>query len=162
VRAGGQLLITCEQVPNPESRITLTNETDRFGQSRVRLDWQTTDADARTLREAALAFGRYLIGARLGRLKVNPAVLDGATPLAGWTALPSAPGAAGHQMGGLRMSRTAEDGVTDPECRLWSMDNLYVGGSGVFRTGGHANPTLTLTQLALRLADTLHRRLAPN
>jgi choline dehydrogenase-like flavoprotein len=39
------------------------------------------------------------------------------------------------------------------------VDNLYVAGAGVFRTSGHANPTFTLTQLALRMADTLHRRL---
>ncbi len=162
VRAGGQLLITCEQIPNEASRVTLGSDTDRLGQPRVRLDWETTGADARTMREAALAFGRYLIGAGLGRLKVNPAVLDGIAPLAGWTGLPSALGAAGHQMGGLRMSRTPEDGVTDRDCRVWNIDNLYIGGSGVFRTCGHANPTLTLTQLALRLADTLQERLAAN
>jgi choline dehydrogenase-like flavoprotein len=63
-------------------------------------------------------------------------------------------------MGGLRMSHIAADGVTDRDCRLWDIDNVYVGGSGVFRSCGHANPTLTLTQLALRLADTLHNRLA--
>lgn len=157
---GGQLFITCEQMPNDASRITLGPGADAFGVPRVRLDWEITTADARTLREAALEFGRYLIRAQLGRLKVNPAVLDGTVPLSGWTALPSAPGAAGHQMGGLRMSRTPDDGVTNPDCRLWNIPNLYVAGAGVFRTSGHANPTLTLTQLALRLADTLNAQLS--
>jgi choline dehydrogenase-like flavoprotein len=160
VRGGGRLFITCEQVPNEASRIVLGADNDAFGQPRTRLDWQTTAADTATLRTAALEFGRYLIRAGIGRLKINPDVLDGPTPLAGWTALPSAPGAAGHQMGGLRMSDTADDGVTDRDCRLWGVDNVYIGGSGVFRTSGHANPTLTLTQLALRLADTLHTRLS--
>ncbi len=160
IRAGGRLLVTCEQIANDASRITLGVETDAFDQPRPRLDWQTTVRDGDTLRVAAMEFGRYLVRAGIGRLKINPVVLAGTTPLAGWTTLPSAPGAAGHQMGGLRMSRTAADGVTDRDCRLWGIDNLYVGGSGVFRSCGHANPTLTLTQLALRLADTLHRRLA--
>jgi len=137
----------------------LSTETDAFGLPRARLDWRLSQSDASTLRQAALEFGRYLIGAGLGRLKVNQAVLDGAAPLAGWTALPSAPGAAGHQMGGLRMSASASDGVTDPDCRLWNIENVFVAGSAVFRTCGHANPTLTLTQLALRLADRLHREL---
>jgi choline dehydrogenase-like flavoprotein len=35
------------------------------------------------------------------------------------------------------------------------MDNLYLGGSSVFSTGGFANPTYTIVQLALRLADHL-------
>jgi choline dehydrogenase-like flavoprotein len=35
-----------------------------------------------------------------------------------------------------------------------------VAGSAVFRTSGHATPTLTIAQLALRLADTLNRKLA--
>jgi choline dehydrogenase-like flavoprotein len=160
VRSGGRLFVTCEQVPNEASRITLGTDLDSFGQPRARLDWQTSTRDADTLRTAALEFGRYLVRAGIGRLKINPAVLEGSAPLAGWTTLPSAPGAAGHQMGGLRMSHIAADGVTDRDCRLWDIDNVYVGGSGVFRSCGHANPTLTLTQLALRLADTLHNRLA--
>jgi hypothetical protein len=159
IRSGGRLFITCEQAPNEASRIVLGSDADSFGQLRTKLDWQIDKRDIDTLREAALEFGRYLIRAKLGRLQVTQAVLDGATPLTGWTQLPSAPGAAGHQMGGLRMSAAADDGVTDRDCRLWGVDNLYVGGSGVFRTSGHANPTFTLTQLALRLADTLHKRL---
>jgi choline dehydrogenase-like flavoprotein len=63
-------------------------------------------------------------------------------------------------MGGARMSRTADDGVVDGDCRVWGTDNLYLAGSAVFRTSGHATPTLTIVQLALRLADTIERRLA--
>ena len=40
-----------------------------------------------------------------------------------------------------------------------SYDNLYIGGSSVFATSGHANPTYTIVQLALRQADILHARL---
>ena len=81
-------------------------------------------------------------------------------PLRGWRDLRAAPGAAGHQLGGIRMGRTPADGVTDPDCKLWGVANLYVAGAGVFRTGGHANPTLTITQLALRLADKIGRCLS--
>ena len=113
------------------------------------------------MREAALEFGRYLIHADIGRMNVNPAILSSAKPLQGWTALgDGARGAAGHQMGGARMSKKAADGVVDKDCRVWGVDNLYVAGSAVFRTCGHATPTFTITQLALRLADTLNRTLA--
>jgi choline dehydrogenase-like flavoprotein len=157
--ATGVVSITCEQVPNKDSQILLTGEKDDLGQPRVKLDWRIGDQDRTTIGEAAMEFGRYLVGANLGRLKVNPAVLDSTSPLRGWTGLAGAPGAAGHQMGGTRMSRVAEDGVVDADCRLWGLDNLYIAGSGVFRTCGHATPTLTIVQLCLRLAHELDGRL---
>jgi choline dehydrogenase-like flavoprotein len=158
--SAGTVSITCEQVPRAESRVLLNGKDDELGQPRIRLDWCISDDDRVTMREAALEFGRYLIHAEIGRLNVNPVVLSSAHPLQGWTALGPAPGAAGHQMGGARMSSGAEDGVVDRDCRVWGLNNLYVAGSAVFRTCGHATPTLTITQLALRLADTLNRTLA--
>ena len=43
---------------------------------------------------------------------------------------------------------------------MHSVQNLYLAGSSVFATSGHANPTYTLLTLALRLADTLRKRLS--
>jgi choline dehydrogenase-like flavoprotein len=39
------------------------------------------------------------------------------------------------------------------------VEDLYLGGSSVFATGGCSNPTCTIVQLALRLADHLNDRL---
>ena len=36
--------------------------------------------------------------------------------------------------------------------------NLFIVGSSVFPTGGHANPTLTIIALALRLSDYLRKK----
>jgi choline dehydrogenase-like flavoprotein len=47
------------------------------------------------------------------------------------------------------------DGVVDIDCRVHGVDNLFIAGSSVFPTTGHANPTLTIVALAVRLADTL-------
>jgi choline dehydrogenase-like flavoprotein len=58
-----------------------------------------------------------------------------------------------------RMSADPTQGVVDAHCRLHTVENLYLGGSSVFATAGHANPTYTIVQLALRLADHLDGRL---
>jgi choline dehydrogenase-like flavoprotein len=58
------------------------------------------------------------------------------------------------------MADDPAQGVVDRHCRMHAIDNLYVAGSSVFATGGHANPTLTIVALALRLADHLKSRLA--
>ena len=47
--------------------------------------------------------------------------------------------------------------VVDKNLKVFNTKNLYVAGSSVFRTGGHANPTLTIVQLSLRLADHLSK-----
>jgi choline dehydrogenase-like flavoprotein len=60
-------------------------------------------------------------------------------------------------MGGTRMSRDARRGVVDANCRVHGCANLFVAGSSVFPSGGASNPTLTIVQLALRLADHLAR-----
>jgi choline dehydrogenase-like flavoprotein len=39
------------------------------------------------------------------------------------------------------------------------MENLFVAGSSVFPTSGHANPVLTMAALSVRLADHLKERL---
>lgn len=160
VAAEGAVLVTAEQLPDADNRIELGDARDGLDRPRVRLRWTVTERDRQTLQVAAWEFGRYLIAAKIGRLKVNAAILSGADPVAGWTRLASAPGAAGHQLGGARMSRTADDGVVDRDCRVWGTENLFVAGAAVFRTGGHANPTLTIVQLGLRLARHLERLLA--
>ncbi|HEX8931285.1 MAG TPA: GMC oxidoreductase [Actinomycetota bacterium] len=51
-------------------------------------------------------------------------------------------------------------GVTDPDCCVHGVRNLYVAGSSLFPTYGCSNPTLTVVALALRLADHLKKVLA--
>jgi choline dehydrogenase-like flavoprotein len=57
-----------------------------------------------------------------------------------------------HHMGGTRMADRPDLGVVDRDCRAYGRRNLYVAGSSVFPTSGMANPTMTIVQLALRLA----------
>ena len=67
---------------------------------------------------------------------------------------------ASHHLGTTRMSADPKTGVVDANCQMHGVDNLYVTGSSVFPTAGHANPTLTIAAMSLRLADYLKTRAA--
>ena len=55
-----------------------------------------------------------------------------------------------HIMGTYRMGEDPKTSVVDPNLRTHDHPNLFLLGSGVFPTGGAANPTLTIAALSLR------------
>ena len=65
----------------------------------------------------------------------------------------------GHPMGSTRMSDNPETGVVDADCKVHGVEGLYIAGGSVLPTSGHANPTLMMLALTLRLADHLKGRL---
>ena len=62
-----------------------------------------------------------------------------------------------HTAGTTRMSDDPKTGVVDANCQVHGVAGLYVAGASVFPTSGHANPTLMIVTLAVRLADFLKR-----
>ena len=62
---------------------------------------------------------------------------------------------ADHAGSTCRMSTDPVDGVVDGDLKVHGMKNLYVCSNAVFPNIGAINPTLTVTALALRLADRL-------
>jgi len=51
------------------------------------------------------------------------------------------------------MSDDPKRGVVNSKCQVHGVAGLYVAGASVFPTSGHANPTLMILSLAVRLAD---------
>jgi choline dehydrogenase-like flavoprotein len=146
----GALRAAWEQEPNPDSRVRLSaDRRDAFGMPMAVLDWRKTPRDISTVRTAAIELGAYLARADLGRMMLHDWVLNGGP----WPENDEFGGY--HHLGGTRMSDGPETGIVDHDLRLWSQDNLYIAGSSVFPSGGHANPTLTIVQMSLRLADHL-------
>ncbi|MYM76014.1 FAD-dependent oxidoreductase [Duganella sp. FT134W] len=143
-----------EPQPDPESRVRLLpGSGDAFGMLRVAVDWRLGGLVQRTF-DRTLA----LIGAELERSGVARVELD--PPLEGqpWPPSLEAEGT-WHHMGTTRMHASPRHGVVDAHCRVHGISNLYVAGSSVFPTAGANFPTITLTALALRLADHLAQRL---
>ncbi|MCH4810969.1 FAD-dependent oxidoreductase [Vreelandella neptunia] len=151
---GAVLRAAWEQEPRFDNRIELSDELDELGVPRSRLLWQQSELDRRTIRQSMLLLGEYLRDNEVGRLQMADWLAE--TPVQ----LPTDGELAGrHHMGGTRMSLNAEEGIVNPDCRLFAQDNFFVAGSSVFASAGHANPTLTIVQLALRLCDHLESRL---
>jgi choline dehydrogenase-like flavoprotein len=145
------ILLDLEQAPDPDSRISLSQDRDALGLRRVQANWRLSELERRT----AARFTTYIAAefARLGigRGRLEPWLQDERIPMTG--ALQETY----HYIGTTRMADDPREGVVDRNCAVHGMDNLYVAGSSVFPTAGHANPTLTILALALRLADNIRR-----
>jgi choline dehydrogenase-like flavoprotein len=145
------LKVYLEPIPNPSSRVELSDHRDRFGQPRARVRWRLTESDRHTLRRLLEITRTEMERTGSGRVRVMGADTD-----IGW---PPTLSGGSHHMGVTRMHVDPGRGVVDPDCRVHGLSNLYVAGSSVFPTAGYANPTLTIIALALRLADHLEARI---
>ncbi|WP_405489886.1 GMC oxidoreductase [Nocardia sp. NBC_00511] len=145
-----ELRCMVEQVPDPHSRITLSDTTDHLGRRLPMIDWRLDPREDATVRRAAA-----LVATEFERLGYPAPVLEE------WARetsdLPARLTDWAHPSGATRMSADPRHGVVDADCRVHDVENLYIAGSSVFPTNGHANPTLTLVALAVRLADLLRR-----
>ena len=150
---GARMRSEWEQQPVEANKITLSDQRDAAGVPLTSLQWKKSDLDRKTIEVGTNIIGEYLAQNSNGRLRLlewlaNKEGFPNNDQHAGW-----------HHMGGTRMSDVANDGVVDRNCKVHKVDNLFVGGSSVFPTGGFANPTLSIVQLSLRLGDHLAMKL---
>ena len=143
-----EVFMYTEQAPSEQSKIVLTDERDAVGMPRIRMDWQLNELDKHTVQAGtqlvAEEFGRL----NLGKIQINEWVMqDAKTWSSVWGGC--------HHIGTTKMSSDPTIGVVDGDCKVHGIDNLYIAGSSVFPTGGHAPPTFTIVALALRLVDYL-------
>ena len=136
-----------EQQPNPDSRVTLTTQTDALGMPRLSVDWRYTPTDLETVTRAIALLALDLQRTGTGTLAYDPQELEAEMTRYG--------AYGGHHIGTTRMGTDPRDSVVDPDCRVHGVDNLSIAGSAVFPTSSQANPTLTIVALALRLAARL-------
>ena len=121
-------------IPNAVSRLTLSDQTDRFGMPIIESthSWSADDLAAVT---AGVDEGTRALTA------------GGATTV--WS------GGLGsqHILGGVRMGDDPESSVCDSYGRTHDLPNLFVAGSSLFPTSGAVNPTFTINALTTRAAE---------
>jgi choline dehydrogenase-like flavoprotein len=142
-----------EQQPDPESRVTLSDRLDALGVPIARINWRI-DNDAR---RSLIRLG-HLLASEFPRVGLPTPLLED------WIAKQRPEDSVltdhGHTAGTTRMSQDPKKGVVDPNCQVHGVARLYVAGASVFPTSGHANPTLMIVSLAIRLADQIKLDLA--
>ena len=141
-----------EQKPSFNNRIELSkNEYDDFGIPKISLYWTKNAETLNTVRVMLTELGKLFAKRNIGRIGMLPYLKDDKVNF------PENDGPGGHHhMGGTRVGHDPNNyDVVDKNLKLFGTNNLYLVGSSIFRTGGHANPTLTIVQLSLRLAEHL-------
>lgn len=117
-----------EDLPNPDSRVTLRN-------GQVVLDWKRSNWDAhrhlvKTLKRKLRQAGYPIVLSR---------AFDRRTP--------------SHQCGTARMGQGADTSVVNPHCQCHQHANLYIADASVLPTSAAVNPALTIAALGIRVAD---------
>jgi choline dehydrogenase-like flavoprotein len=153
LRAQDALFFQAEHAPNLESRILLGHQVDEFGMPRVQARIRFSEIDYRTVTEFYRQLNWALRSGDLGFVEYDEAGLEQYLDR-----ITSRFNSVAHHFGTTRMSSDPRSGVVDPKCKVHSIRNLYVSGASVFPTSGHANPTLTIMALALRLAEHIASR----
>lgn len=146
---GFSVRLTWEQLPHRDNKVVLGPTKDTLGIPQVELHWKITEADRSNARTSVDTLGQWFAQAGYGRV----AAADFLQP--GKPIPPDDQIGGPHHMGGTRMGTDPTDSVVDRNLKVHGVSNLYVGGSSVFRTAGHVNPTLTIVQFSLRLAEHL-------
>lgn len=136
VSLGGEM----EQFESPENRVSLGNGTTRHGLPTTKIEFGVNETNNKTRQEYVQTFVEILKEAGCKENDIETGVLnpDGA-----------------HASSTCRMSESDTDGVVDPNLRVHGTENLYICSNAVFPSVAAANPTLTMSALAVRLAEYL-------
>ncbi len=134
-----------EQTPVAESVISLSKKKDMFGMPRLNVDWRFDEKDLDNLFQTYKTLSEELDKSGAGQMLSNDDEVK--------NRIKSQIGVGSHHLGSTRMSAGKENGVVDVNCKVHTVNNLYLASPSVFCTGSFANPFLTIVALALRIAN---------
>ena len=135
-----------EQEPLLSNRVELSNKLDPLNIPLSKIFWKKSPFIKKTAKILLEDMAKFFIEEKIGRLSINEYLFnnnDYETQV-GY-----------HQLGGTRMGVSVYDSVVDKNLKFHEIDNLFINGSSVFRTGSYCHPTFTIVQLAVRLGNHL-------
>ena len=147
----GNIFMHIEEEPTENNKIILDEEKDKSGIPMVKLLYKKSHYSLQTAKLFLEEFGNLCLKDDLGRIAIKDSIYN----LEGFKIL----GASCHHMGGTRMGIDKYKSVVNADLKVHNINNLYVSGSSNFVTGGYTNPTFTIIQFAIRLAEKINERL---
>ena len=139
------LLAICEDLPDPENRVTLDETlTDSSGIPAPKISYKLSENSNRML---AFAVARATEALRAAG--ASDVMADAPLQPAGW-----------HLMGTARMGTDPERSVVNEWGRCHDVRNLFIVDGSVVVTSAGVNPTSTIQALALYVADTMKKNLS--
>ena len=130
----GAMVGVCEDQPQLTNRVELSDKKDPHGMPIARTIYEYSK-DAMVLWEATAKEGVEIMQAAGAKEAWHG-------PLGGQ-----------HIMGGTIMGNDPESSVTTPQSRTHDVENLFIGGGGVFPTSSCVNSTFTLHATSLMSAE---------
>ena len=146
----GNIFMYLEEDPTENNKIVLDVEKDKFGIPLVKLFYKKSKYSLKTAKLFLEEFGNLCRKDDLGRIAIKESIYN----LEGFEHL-----GAFHHIGGTRMGINKFDSVVNKDLKIHGINNLYISGSSSFVTTGYANPTFTIVQLAIRIAEKINERL---
>jgi choline dehydrogenase-like flavoprotein len=145
---GFEIHAISEQCPNPDSRIRLAESKDQFGVPRALAEWRPGERETTSIMRLAEIMSEAFVAAGLPRPELADWIVERRPDQARLIDM-------AHTLGTTRMSSDPKEGVVDTQCKIHGIEGIYLAGGSVMPTSGHANPTLMILSLAIRLADHL-------
>ena len=136
-----------EQKPDKDNYINLSSDFDPLNLPLSKIFWKRSLSEIKSVRLIAEELGKIFVDEDIGRIALNKYLYNDSEEY-GYSA-------GNHQLGGTRIGSYENDSVVDKNLKVHNIENLFVNGSSVFRTGGHCHPTYTIVKLSLRLANYL-------
>ena len=143
----GNIFMNLEEPPDKNNKIILNRkEKDKFDIPRVDLLYKKSHESLLTAKSFLEEFANLCRKQDLGRVAIKENIfnLDNFENMGGY-----------HHLGGTRIGTNKLNSVVDENLKVHDINNLFISGSSNFFTGGYTNPTYTIVQLSLRLADHL-------
>lgn len=147
----------CEQLPEPDNRITIDPEyTDALGNPRPVIHYDASPYMRKSF-AAARKVSEQIFAANgiEDYTNYSPTGADYVT----WQGKGYMFEGAGHIVGTHRMGNDPKTSVVKPSQQCWDHPNLYLVGCGNMPTLGTSNPTLTMTALTFMAAENILKQL---
>ncbi len=139
--AYADLFFMTEQLPNPNSRVSLSSTKDRFGYPIAEINWQLLPEDIAGMKKYFNLLLTKLFPKDYYRFTHTLNDFDWDTILT----------SAIHHSGTTRMAENETNGVVDKNQKVFGVDNLYITDGSIFTTAGNVNTGLTTSAFSCRL-----------